>query len=420
MKKRFALILSFAVVAMFLSSCSKDDNVNNPGVPTIKAKVSGYVLKGPFINGSSITIFELNAKLNQTGRVYSTSILNNSGKFEINEIELASNFIELKGNGFYFNENTGENSNAPLTLYAYADIASEVNSVNVNILTHLEKGRIDYLVKEQNYSFANAKKKAQAEVLNIFNIKKEDIDKSENLCISEDGDDNAILLAISIIFQGFRNTADMSQLIADIVSNIREDGVLTNNTLGAHLLDDAKLLDLNKIRGNIEKRYSDLGLTVTIPDFEKYINHFIATSNFPTVKKIEYPYTGEYGINILNEDVTMVKWSDDSYSMAANLPTGRNLKIVLRRNDKKGILAPWNLYNTQYPNWFIDLEDPDNEVENDENCTPHLMAQVFKTVANAIKCDMKMSFLYSSVITIEYYENNSPTPTKIKHLVVEE
>src|SRR5665647_224176 len=124
-------LFSFLLLGLSLLLVSCETLVNKPVEPLKKEIFSGYVQKGPFINGSSVTISELDATLNQTGRSYSTTVADNSGSFEQKKIELVSNYVQLKADGYYFNEVTGESSTGQLTMYALADV-SVVNSANVN------------------------------------------------------------------------------------------------------------------------------------------------------------------------------------------------------------------------------------------------------------------------------------------------
>ena len=161
-------------------------------------------------------------------------------------------------------KNEKKTANAQLTLNAIADL-QDAATLNVNILSHLEKPRITYLMSLGN-DFASAKTQAQKEVLAIFGITKE-IPKAETLDITKTGDGNAILLAVSLMAQGFRTEAELSELLANICTDIREDGKLDNTTLGSKLLNDARLLNLAQVRANLEARYQALGVTVTIPEF---------------------------------------------------------------------------------------------------------------------------------------------------------
>jgi hypothetical protein len=261
-----------------------------------KASFSGYVQKGPYINGSSITITQLDKNLDQTGNVFSTQIIDNSGNFERKNIEFVSNFIELKADGYYFNEVKGENSNGSLTLYSLADI-SDVNSVNINVLTHLERQRIIYLIQNNNLNFSAAKKQARSEVLDIFKFVLADNTSTESLNIVDD----ALLLAVSAIVQGQLSTGDMSELLANISSDIRTDGKLNIPVLGSQLMNNAIYLDLNQVISNMEKKYSGLGIKVNVNrnELKSYVDQFIQNCGFGQTLGITYPETGKYGPNIL-------------------------------------------------------------------------------------------------------------------------
>ncbi|MFN8135388.1 MAG: hypothetical protein U0Z17_09245 [Bacteroidales bacterium] len=169
-------------------------------------------------------------------------------------------------------------SQSQLTLHALSDL-SDSSTVNVNILTELEKNRVKYLVSNGG-SFKEAKIQAQKELLKIFEIEKKDIKPSEYLDISRSGDDNTILLAVSVIMQGLRNEAELSELIADISSDMKEDNVLSNAVFGQKLINDIRLINLADVRTNIENRYSELGVELTVPDFEKYVHQFIDNAGF--------------------------------------------------------------------------------------------------------------------------------------------
>jgi hypothetical protein len=396
MKSTFLLVLTFGLLVCF-SSCDKQINTITP---LKKELFSGYVQKGPYLNGSSVQIFELDASLNQTGRSYSTTVAGNSGSFEQKQIELVSNFVQLKADGYYFNEVTGESSTGQLTLYALADI-SQVNSANVNVLTHLEKSRVEYLVQQKGISFSAAKKQAQTEVLKIFNLSLPTDSTSESLNLSAGGNNNAILLAISCILQGPLSTADMSELMANIISDIKTDGTLDNATLGSQLIDNARLISLPVVRQNLVAKYAELGISnVAIPDFEKQVQTFLTKSTFTPVKIITYPPTGDNGVNILNDTVTCYK-TDKGYSLKANLPLGTALKVVIKGNKNS-----WYYSLIPSPqNWTI-------ATYNDANTS-----QDFTVTESNKSNDAYLSFnTASDTLTVQYFENNAITPTKTKKI----
>ncbi len=317
-RARFIKIL---ILILFTASC-EIKQVDNDLLP---GQIRGYVQKGPYLNGSTITFSELGDDLIPTGKNYTSQILDNRGTFELKNVQLSSEFVEMIANGFYFNEIINESSGAQLTLFALCNITDK-NNLNVNVLSNLEKRRVEYLVSH-GISFENAKRQAQAEILRIFEIEKPDMAESESLDIAEAGEDNSILLAVSLILQGYLSVAELSELLANISTDIREDGILDSHTLGVTLINNAKLIKTNEIRTNLENRYEILGLEVTIPEFENYIKLFIDSTNFEFTNYIEYPESGAHGLNILDRDKT--EYPPGDYSMIAFLPEGTSLKVKI-------------------------------------------------------------------------------------------
>ncbi|MFN8207516.1 MAG: fibrobacter succinogenes major paralogous domain-containing protein [Bacteroidales bacterium] len=263
---RFLQLSGILAIALILSgtACTED----NEGFR--KDKISGCVQKGPFINGSQVLMFGLNADLGQSGKTFSTQISDNAGTFEIDNISLASRYVELSVSGFYFNENSGWESQAPLTLYALADVA-DVSTVNINILTHLERLRVKQLVSD-GQDFSAAKAKAQSEILSLFNMSDPGMENSEQLDISKNTDENAILLALSVILQGSRSVGTLTELLAEL-SNAIKDGI-DGDSLLIQDLRGVEIPSYSTIRQNLVNRYESLGITAEIPNFEKYLDQF--------------------------------------------------------------------------------------------------------------------------------------------------
>ena len=374
-----------------LFSCGK---ATDELTPVSKSLFSGYVQKGPYINGSSISITPLDRNLNQTGSVFSTQIIDNSGNFEQRNIEFASNFVELKADGYYFNEVKGELSNGSLTLYALADI-KDVNSVNINVLTHLERQRIIYLVQNSGLSFSAAKNQARTEVLDIFKFAlPAGVFGSESLDITEE----ALLLAVSVIVQGHLSTGDMSELLANISSDIRTDGKLSDVVLWEQLMNNIAFVDLEEVKSNMENRYNSLGMAVNIDggELKSYIEHFKNNSGVESTVRITYPATGKGGPNILADAVLTVNPTLGNlaqYSVRAVLPEGSSLKIVI-----SGVMGDFGFYQGSDDNWIV---------SNTADGQFTLIAIESGKYADA-------SFSSFRGVYIEYYENGATAPTKVK------
>lgn len=277
-------IIYLLFIVFLISGCggSSDnsavvDNVVDNNVD-ITYNINGSAQKGPFIKGTTITVQELDKDLSPTGKnFYSTEIIDDFGSFTL-QSKLASPYIEITALGYYFDEITGLLSSAPLTLRAITDL-SNASNVNLNILTTLEKNRLVTLINNGK-SFTEAKTQVEGEVLSIFNID-DNFSYFEEMDISKQGDNNAILLAISAIVDNIAvmkgaatNTivAELSEFIATVGLDIEPDGILGDANYKSAIIDSSKDLNLIQIRENLLQRYAALGASITLPPFENYID----------------------------------------------------------------------------------------------------------------------------------------------------
>ena len=401
------IFISLFCVACLLSACEESITVGGAPIDGGATKItkevfSGYAQKGPFVNGSPVTIFELKSDLTQTGKSFATEIANNSGIFEQRGIELVSNFVQLRVNGFYFNEITGKNSSTQITLTAVADV-SDVNTVNVNVLTHLERPRVEYLVQQESKSFADAKKQAQKEILAIFGFSMPEEITFESLDLKE----SAILLAVSSILQGYFSTSDMAELMANISADIRTDGVLNNTILGSKLISNANFIELGKVRNNVESKYADLGIDIAIPDFENLVKSFINSELYPKTSLFTYPARGAIYelVNILSEEVTIIKYGN-ACSMTAVVPEGLSLKVVLRGGFWFNTISPSGPVNWSMGGFSGDRQEYYlTKAGGDAN-------DLIVKITNATLFDENVK----PYILVDYYEGATTTPTKTKRV----
>ena len=396
--------LSLAILFLIIiSACEKDEDQEQP---LSLEKVSGFVQKGPYLNGTNIAIAELTETLAHTGKIFSSQITDNKGSFEIKNVELSSQYVELKADGFYFNEVSNQNSAAQLTLFALSDLKAK-SSLNVNVLSNLEKNRVNYLISKGS-DFTSAKNQAQGEILSIFEIDKSDIAESESLDISVPGDDNAILLAISVILQGYLPVSDLSELLANISTDIQEDGELNSQSLGSALINNAMTIKPGEIRANLEARYELLGMDVVIPDFEKYVNLFIEETEFEFTGGIKYPESGKHGLNILDPEKT--NYATGTYSMIAIIPEGMTLRVKIKGE-----------YHWYYPA-FQSETGWDRSSWNSDNSRDfyslHSGEIDFKMMLEAFN-DSTAINSYTNQIDIFVFENEAKEPTWTKVISID-
>jgi surface protein len=305
MKKYF--LLPF-IILLFLGSCEKEDQ--NQDVPQIikKEKINGFIQKGPFVSGTTVTINELNSEFVQTGKVFTSTIINDLGLFEVNSIELISSFVEFTSSGFYFNEVSGEISNSPITLTTLSDIKDR-NSININVLTHLEKRRVETLLKEGK-SFSKSKKQSRDELLSIFLMSLNNDSSFEEFDISNNTEEGEILLGISIILQGNRSVGQLTELLSRIQNDFANNGKLDDENILNTLRTSTLGLDFKEIRKNVENRLKELDNSSPIPDFETQIRKFfnpkklnITIEGEGTVEEriVTNPSVREYPINTVVE-----------------------------------------------------------------------------------------------------------------------
>lgn len=128
----------------------------------------GSVSKGPFVLGSTVTVSELDASGNPTGKTYLTQTTNQLGEFEVEVATPAPLLVE--GQGFWFNELVGELSGANFTLRGYlAKSGDETQSAYINVVTHMASGRVKTLVASGS-SYPDAITQAQRELVAALGI----------------------------------------------------------------------------------------------------------------------------------------------------------------------------------------------------------------------------------------------------------
>ena len=267
----FAISTAFLIIA-----CGNDSDSSSNAVNTIVIKnktISGVSQKGPFVIGSSVTVQELDGEtLAQTGGSFEGKIKNDLGEFSVKVKQLESQYALLKANGFYRNEVTGEKSKSQVTLYALTDLSNR-DEVNVNLLTHLAYERTLYLVMEEGLSVADAKKQAEADVLKSFGIEG-DFDAAEDLNIFGESDQNAALLAISILMQGNLSEGDFSERLATYAADIETDGIWNDSKTVTKIADWANAQWLGSGLTKIREKITKWDLSADLPMFEKYVNNY--------------------------------------------------------------------------------------------------------------------------------------------------
>lgn len=291
------------ILAMLLAIGCGDDNymiVLNDGND---AEISGTAQKGPYLIGSSITLYELDDDFHQTGVSFQTETIDSTGKYTL-PARLKSKYVDVFVQGFYFDEISGYASSAPLVLSAIAEVNGD-STINLNILTTLARHRIYRLVADGT-EFRSAVATAQAEVIAMFNIGDDSMRLDfTKMRVLEGGAANAFLLAASAILmqmahdskQGIAPTAALSEILSIARIDLEADGLLDDDELMGHLATAKENLDLYQIRSVMESEFPD----AVIPAFEAYFpDHGIVTGEI--TGSVLYEGQGLSGVEILLRD----------------------------------------------------------------------------------------------------------------------
>ena len=278
-------LLTPLTLALFFIACGSDSgNSSSAKMDAEEHKIedksiSGVSQKGPFVKGSTVTAYELDGSksLLQTGRSFSGTISQDDGRFNMSNVSLQSSFVRLSVNGYYRNEVTGERSASPITLNAVTDLYAR-NTVNVNLLTHLEYDRVAQLLREGGgtLDIKKVKKQAEKEIFNAFHFDVSDFGYSEDLDVFGKTEADAALLAISILLQGDRSEAELTELLAELSSDF-EDGKWDDAEKKAEIADWAFENEFQRKLADYRSNVEGWGLSTTVPDFEKYVHDFWIT-----------------------------------------------------------------------------------------------------------------------------------------------
>lgn len=242
------------------------------GVIKIKdGAITGVAQKGPYLQGSTYRIIPLDGKtLKPTGDTLSDQFNNSKGTYTFCDLNLPSQYAMIEASGYYRSELTGGKSNLQMTIGAIVDVQK---GANINMITNLEYERVKYLVQNEGFNIAGAKKRALTEVLSAFHI--ENVTGSaEQLDITQDGEANGALLAISIMIQGVAGTEfNVIDMMKDFREDLKEDGQWTGKTARTVIADFAYEADSARKLGGYRNNVASWGLG-SVPAFESYIREF--------------------------------------------------------------------------------------------------------------------------------------------------
>lgn len=394
--KKFILPLLFIGVAL-MTSCEKDADESPELKPVEKTLFTGCVEKGPYAMGATVTIFELDDEMSQTGKTFVTTISDNKGSFEQRNMLLATQYVELRANGYYFDEVKGELTTAPLTLSAIADV-KDVDNVNINILTTIERPRIYELMLREGLSFTEAREKAHNEALANFGMADKSIEASESLSLNND----AQLLAISAIVQSNRSVSEVSLLISGLANDLREDGVVEDVAVTSLLMNGFHAIKAQNLIDNLGQLQIEANYVAE--EVDMWLDVFVQNTDYQQSEYIKYPTKSLNMLNILAvEDNATLNVGE--YSFAAQTPLWANLRVEVKANKE------FYYANTPAPrNWDIAKAQ---FLQGDANAS-YYVYQTFDVMETGVESTLKMCIFDNCTMKLTFYEYDSETPTLVK------
>lgn len=274
-----------------LKSSSSATKITSSDVAEIEIKkvdsatVHGFAEKGPFLNGSAVTLYELDSNFAKTKVKFTGKVEGDSGYYSIKNIVLNRQYALIEVYGFYKNEITGKNTSSTKTrLSALVDMADsntniiKNNSININLMTELERQRVIYLVKNSNYNVPAAKRQATREIFELVGISSDSISKrtqltSTNMSLASGGDEATALYILSIMLQGNLSVSRSQARINDVAAIFAETGTMKDYALRAKIADELNQTD--SIDGFAAIRENAKALKIgKIPNFEKHLYQF--------------------------------------------------------------------------------------------------------------------------------------------------
>ncbi len=373
---------------------------------TIITEINGSVFKGSFLRGSLLNFYELDSNLYQTGRSFNSTIKDDYGNFTLKAQNLAGKLVRVVGDGFYWNEVLNENSSSRITLTALCKIDSN-ETVNVNVLTQLERPRVEYLYNTKGLSFDSAKSQAVKEVLKAFGFENTGIKRAEKVEVVGVGDESKILLAISTLMQGYRTESEVSQILSDFAEDLEKDGILTDATIGNDLETHLYYTDTSAVLNNFKVKYRKLYNTDIVNSIDmRFVKHFQNNTTFSKDKDLfefpEYEKNGTYK-NILSPLNSI--FTTNSYGVTANVTRrGMQIKIEILKEDGSSVGCTFGFPQGMEVGWTL--------------ARPNCIMPTYTSNGQTLQ-DAWTMFGSKQRYRVNIYEKGLTTPTRFKIITYE-
>ena len=257
-----------AVMALTMMTGCSDDKVTGNGIT--ERGIAGYAQKGQLIKGSTITAFALDEMLKPTGESFPSAIKDDMGSFSI-PMKTGAALLELRAEGYYFVENRGGVSEAPIYLTALTSAGS--GKANINLLTTLTNGRIRKLMAGGK-GFEQAKQEAERELMQAMEMSMSNWTGNgfEHLSINGKEKGDALLLAASCLIQENRYGGEVQEMIAEMAADFEHKGYF-GEELKRRWMSNRYYIDIVEVVEHLIEFYEQKGIKeFEIPPFYACLN----------------------------------------------------------------------------------------------------------------------------------------------------
>lgn len=272
-------IIGFLIFVGCGGGASSTSDHSTPENPEVK-EISGVIEKGSLQQGANVQASEWNPISGYSGKIFTATTYDNEGSYSISSTELQG-ILDIKADGFFINENTGSVENSSrIILEGLVDSSTTQN--NINIITHIIKQRVMYLMVNNSMTFANANTQAITELYSTLDWTAEN---PLNTSISE----NSKLLFLSAVICKDKSVAEVSNILTILSNDLKEDGIVDITILN----DQIVAVDCSTVETNITNLYG------TSPDIDAVKTQVMDYLNLeevippvdPPVITYEYSYT---------------------------------------------------------------------------------------------------------------------------------
>lgn len=132
--------------------------------------IHGFAQKGPLVDQAQVKVIFLDeSTLDSMGKAYYGKIEGDYGEYSVQIDSVESRYVQVTVSGKSSSKISVIAVANDIDLNAIADIGA-VDSINLNLFTHLETGRVRELVRNQHLSFDEAKVRSRKEIADMFHI----------------------------------------------------------------------------------------------------------------------------------------------------------------------------------------------------------------------------------------------------------